>query len=106
MDEKSVSYIVYESAQARAERRDKRMIIALIIVTAMLFISNIAWLYAWTQYDYTSEEHVITLDSTDGGNANYIGHDGGIRNGTSISNPQDADEDQKNRQFKRYTETP
>ena len=51
-----VPYIVYESAQARSERRDKRFILALIIVTIMLFVSNIAWLYAWMQYDYVYEE--------------------------------------------------
>lgn len=91
MDDKSVPYIVYESAQARSERRDKRLILALIIVTAMMFISNIFWLWAWMQYDYTSEESVITLDSQDGGNANYIGHDGEISNGTSDGYSQEKD---------------
>lgn len=93
MDDKSVPYIVYESAQARSERRDKRLILALIIVTAMMFISNIFWLWAWMQYDYTSEESVITLDSQDGGNANYIGHDGEISNGTSDGYSQEKDKD-------------
>lgn len=91
MDDKSVPYIVYESAQARSERRDKRLILALIIVTAMMFISNIFWLWAWMRYDYTSEESVITLDSQDGGNANYIGHDGEISNGTSDGYSQETD---------------
>lgn len=89
MEDRNVPYIVYESAQARAERRDKRLILALIIVTSMLFISNIVWPWAWMQYDYTSEESIVTLDSQDGGNANYIGRDGDISNGTSLSNSQD-----------------
>lgn len=93
MEDKNVPYIVYESAQARSERRDKRLILALIIVTAMMFISNIVWLWAWMQYDYTSEESVITLDSQDSGNANYIGHDGDISNGTSDSYSQEKDKD-------------
>ena len=97
MEEKTVPYMVYESAQARSERRDRRLIIVLIIVTAMLFISNIVWLWAWMQYDYTSEESIITLDSQDGGNANYIGRDGDISNGTSFGNSQDEDENQNNR---------
>lgn len=79
----SVPYIVYESAQARAERRDKRFIVALIIITIMMFVSNICWLWAWSQYDYMGEE--ITVDSKDGGNANYIGHDGDINNGEGYS---------------------
>lgn len=62
MENKTVPYIVYESAQARAERRDKRHIIALIIITAMLFISNLIWVYEWTQYDYTSEEIAYQQD--------------------------------------------
>jgi len=93
MEDRNIPYIVYESAQARSERRDKRLILALIIVTTMMFISNIVWLWAWMQYDYTSEESVVTLDSQDGGNANYIGRDGDISNGTSDSYSQEKDKD-------------
>ena len=85
--ENSVSYLVYEGTQARNERTVRRLIVALIIATALIFISNIAWLWAWTSYDYTSEE--ITVDSKDGGNANYIGHDGDINNGEGDSETQD-----------------
>ena len=80
MENKTVPYLVYEGSQARNERTTKRLIIALIIVTIMMFVSNIAWLWAWMQYDYYGEE--IMVDSQDGGNANYIGHDGDINNGT------------------------
>lgn len=75
----SVPYIVYESEQARSERNNKRLIIALIVAIAMLFISNFIWLYAWCQYDYAN----ITIDSGTSGNANYIGNDGDIHNGTN-----------------------
>lgn len=61
-DKRTVPYIVYESAQARAERRDKRHIIALIIITAMLFVTNIIWVYEWSQYDYCSEEIAYQQD--------------------------------------------
>lgn len=70
MENKTVPYIVYESAQARAERRDKRHIIALIIITAMFFISNIVWLWAWTQYDYASEEIAYRQDGNGINNIN------------------------------------
>lgn len=70
MEDKSVPYIVYESAQARSERRDKRLIIVLIIVTAMLFVSNLVWLWSWLQYDYVSEEITYTQDGQGMNNIN------------------------------------
>lgn len=73
----SVSYIVYESSQARMERQIKRLWIALIIAVCLFFVSNAIWIYAWTQYDY--ESYQITADGS--GNANYIGQDGDIYNG-------------------------
>lgn len=83
MEHRDVPYLVYEATQARNERTIKRLITALIIAIALIFASNAIWLYAWLQYDYISED--ITVDSQDGGNANYIGHDGDINNGTSES---------------------
>ena len=70
-----------ELAFAFIERTVKRQWIALIIALFMLFASNAAWLYAWMQYDYVSEEIIVEQDAQDGGNANYIGNDGDIVNG-------------------------
>ena len=78
-----------ELAFAFIERTVKRQWIALIIALCMLFASNAAWLYAWMQYDYTSEEIIVEQDAQDGGNANYIGNDGDIVNGLPES---DTDE--------------
>ena len=75
----SVPYIVHESSMARMERQVKRGWIALVVAVCLLFASNAAWLYAWCQYDYSSEE-VATVDGKDGV-ANYIGNDGDIVNG-------------------------
>lgn len=72
-----------EIAVAFAERMVRRLWIALIIVVVLTCASNAAWLYAWCQYDYYSEEVVIDVNSDDGGNANYIGNDGDIYNGES-----------------------
>ena len=85
----NVPYIVYEAERARSERLFKRMWIAIIVAVALIFASNAVWLWAWTLYDYYSE--TITVDSADGGNANYIGQDGDIYNGEGYSqekNPQ------------------
>ena len=74
----SVPYIVHESSMARMERQIKRGWIALIVAVCLLFASNAAWLWAWMQYDYESYE--ITADGDS--NANYIGQDGNIYNGS------------------------
>lgn len=81
----TVPYIVHESECARNERHIKRLIIALIICVALISGSNLAWLIAWMQYDYSGESSVVELDGKDGGNANYIGNSGDINNGTSKS---------------------
>lgn len=74
----NIPYIVYESAMTRAERHAKRLCIVVILTILLLFISNGCWLYAWTQYDYTSEE---TTYSQDGEGVNVIGDN----NGTTIN---------------------
>lgn len=77
----NVPYIVFEGEQARHERTVKRLVIALLISIALMFASNIAWLWFFNQFDITSEE--IMVDGTDQGNANYIGEDGDINNVTN-----------------------
>ena len=67
-----------ELAFAFLERMVKRLWIALIICIALIFASNACWLYAWMQYDYESYEIAADGDS----NANYIGQDGNIYNGS------------------------
>lgn len=89
MENKSivVPYIVHESAQARAERTTKRLIVALIIAVVMVFASNAAWLWAWMQYDYVSDStttETITVDGKDGA-ANYASNGGSIINGAHSS---------------------
>ena len=92
-DEKivSVPYFVYEGEQTRMERINKRLVAVLIIVLLALVFTNAMWLYSWTQYDYTSEDSVVTVDSRNGV-ANYIGNDGYIAYGSDSSSEtaQDA----------------
>ena len=87
MEHKDVSYLVYEATQARHERTVKRLITALIIAIALMFISNAIWIYAWMQYDYieTEEELRVHISTEGGGDANYIGNDGDILNGENSS---------------------
>lgn len=76
----SVPYIVYESEAARHERTVKRLITALLISVLLIVGSNLAWLWVWNQYDFSSESYTIENES---GNANYLesGFDGVINNG-------------------------
>lgn len=78
-----VPYIVYEGTMARFERTIKRLIIVIIVAVVTLFVSNMAWLYAWNLYDYSD----ITVDSSDGSNASYMGNgaSGIINNGEGSS---------------------
>lgn len=67
----------------RMDKINKRMLIALILTVVMLFASNLAWLYAWMQYDYESDEIVtetVTVDGKDG-MASYANHGGVVNNG-------------------------
>ena len=77
----SVPYIVYESEAARHERTVKRLITALVIAILMIVGSNMAWLYVFNQYDFSSESY--TIEGQDNANANYLesGTDGVINNG-------------------------
>ena len=43
MDFKEVPYIVHESAEARHERTEKRLTIALAVAAVALAVSNAAW---------------------------------------------------------------
>ena len=53
----------------------------------LLFLTNALWLIAWNSYDYV-DEYTVDVDADDGGNANYIGNNGDIYNGTSNGNTQ------------------
>lgn len=77
----NVPYIVYEAEMTRSERQIKRLWIALIVAIALIFASNVVWLIYTNQYDFESYD----LSTEGGGNANYIGQDGDIYNGTSES---------------------
>lgn len=82
MENRDVPYIVYEGTIARFERTVRRLIIVLAVTILLLFASNALWIYEWNQYDYED----VTVDSQDGGNANYIGASGVINNGESKGN--------------------
>lgn len=87
----NIPYIVYESAQSKNERTVKRLVIALVIAIALIFISNLAWLYAWSQYDYESSETSTTY-TQDGYGTNIIGDMNEVDNGADI---EDSGQEEK-----------
>lgn len=89
-----ISYAAHEGEMNRLCIIIKKLIIALIICVLLIFTSNCVWLYAWMQYDYSSEAtKTVTVDGKDGV-ANYIGNDGDITNGTNSSqNGTDTNKD-------------
>lgn len=78
MEQNNIPYIVYESSEARHERIEKRLIIALVICVVLMVGSNLAWFNFMGQYEYENE--VVSVDGHQG-DANYIGNDGDIVNG-------------------------
>ena len=86
----SVPYIVYESEAARHERTIKRLIVAILVTICLLVGTNLAWLYVFNQYNFSSETY--TIESDDDGISNYLnsGSDGVINNG--IENPSEEKE--------------
>ena len=69
-----------ELAFAFLERMVKRLWIALIVCICLIFASNAVWLYCWMQYDYESYSYEVSADGDS--DANFIGQDGNIYNGS------------------------
>ena len=84
MGEKDFSLnIALENAEMRRERTTKRFIVAIVLIIVMGLLNNVAWLYAWMQFEYVGEE--VSIDGTDG-IATYMGGGGVINNGEN-NNP-------------------
>lgn len=68
----SVSYIVYESTLARAERSAKRLWVIILVLIALFVGTNCAWLWYESQFEDVVITHEVTQDANDGVN-NYTG---------------------------------
>lgn len=87
MDDKMISipYIVWEAEKEREARRHKREFIMRIIIAVIFLLNNLAWLIAWSQYEYTYEDESVVVDGGERGFAGFIGGDGDINYGESDS---------------------
>lgn len=90
VDERSISSVDHQYDMARLERVIKRLWITILLLLVLFAATNALWIYEWNQYDYAD----ITVDSDDGGNANYLeaGVNGVINNGESDSQEKEAQE--------------
>lgn len=60
------------------KRQNKRLVAALFTVLVMWLLTIGGFVWYLNQYDFVSYQYDI--NSSDGGNANYIGNDGDINN--------------------------
>ena len=83
----SIPYVVHEGMLARLERANKRAWVLIIILIALLFGTNVGWLW----YESQVEDVRIEQDSGNGGYNNFIGNDGDIYNGEADNNLQETE---------------
>jgi len=97
-DMQQIPYVAFEAATARSERIIRRLIITSVVCVVILFASNLAWLYAWMQYDYTGMATETTQDYWQDGNGyNNIntGTQGDVNNGAKTGDQEVNDNEDK-----------
>lgn len=72
-----VSQAAFEFTVEKISQANKRMLIIIILLIVAFVGSNIAWLLYESQFE--TESYQVMADD---GNANYIGNDGDIFNGS------------------------
>ena len=83
----SVPYVVHEAEVSRQERQIKRMWVALIVLIAALFLTNMAWIGYESQFETISYEQ-----DGDGVNNVNLGEQGDVINGTESENQTQEEE--------------
>lgn len=81
----NVPFIVFETEMTRLERTIRRLTLLLLLTILLLFISNVAWLTFFNQFDVETENTETSQEVDGNGNANYIGASGNIINGKADS---------------------
>ena len=94
MNEQDIKYFTLESSNERLSRIVRMMMILWAITIVVAIVAVAAVDYGWRQFISESEIESCTV-STDGvGNANYIGKDGDIYNGSESNSKKDKAEEQ------------
>lgn len=84
----TIPYFAHEGILTRMERTVRRLWIALIVVTCLMFATNVLWLYVFMQYDFETYEY-----SQDGRGINIIGNENGVDYGSEIESAQSNEEE-------------
>ena len=53
----SVTYAAFEAMVTGYERHVRRLLVALLFAVVMLFLSNLAWLHFWSQFEFSDESY-------------------------------------------------
>ena len=69
-DIQSVTYLAFESSQARLERINTKLWVVIIILVVALIGSNVGWIYWESQWQYVQTE--TSIDATQDGDNNYL----------------------------------
>ena len=81
MDDKTpvVSFAAYESILTIYERHVRRLLVALLVSVILLFASNVAWLYFFSQFEFTgAEEYTDVFQEGDRFNNANLGEQGDV----------------------------
>lgn len=72
----NIPYIVFEGEMTRQERTIKRLWILVIILIALLVVTNCAWLYYESQYQVVeTETQKVTQTVSGEGSNSFVGGD-------------------------------
>lgn len=91
---RDVPYIVVDELLARHERTVKRLLMALLITILLMVGTNMAWLYVWNQYDFSSESYTVENEGNSnllGAGASMNGVTNGIENGLQEEDSNEAE---------------
>lgn len=86
----------HEGDMDRADRANRRLIVALVLTIVLMFASNAIWLYEWMQYDYVAEdEYTTTTYEQDGSGTNIMGNHNEVNNGTESENYNETENEEE-----------
>lgn len=71
----TVPFVVYETAQARNERREKRLFAIILVLIVLLVGSNVAWLWYESQFETVTTTTQEVIQENEGGYNSFIGGD-------------------------------
>ena len=91
MDKHDVSLVMLESAMMHLQKANKRLATITIVALVIMGLMFGFFIYLFSTFEITTEDVVVDSDI---GNANYIGNDGDIINGSGTCE-EDNDKEQK-----------